>query len=184
MGSLDGVGAEHRLALGAQPTERRLGMRARGLRGEPVERMAGGDELERTGLRESAHRRRHRTRSGRARRSCGRARRRRRSRRGRSGRRARARRRRRCRSSASRGSRATSCSSLVVRFGERRDGRVVVDEHRDSEPLPSTWRSGTSASGMLTDETTRPVSNSTTDGTPIPTASRSSVRRLSTIATS
>ena len=35
---------------------------------------------------------------------------------------------------------------------------------------PSSWRNGRSASGTLTDETTRPVSNSTTEGTPIPTA--------------
>ncbi len=36
---------------------------------------------------------------------------------------------------------------------------------------PSTCRSGMSASGTLTDETTRPVANSTIEGTPIPTAS-------------
>ena len=36
---------------------------------------------------------------------------------------------------------------------------------------PSTWRSGTSTSGMFTEQTTRPVSNSTTEGTPTPIAS-------------
>ena len=49
---------------------------------------------------------------------------------------------------------------------------------------PRTWRSGTSVNGMLTDDTTRPVSNSTTEGTPIPTAARSSGRTRPTSATS
>ena len=60
---------------------------------------------------------------------------------------------------------------LVVGLGQRRDGRVVVDEHGHARAeSPRSWRNGRSASGTLTDETTRPVSNSTTEGTPIPTA--------------
>ena len=58
---------------------------------------------------------------------------------------------------------------LVVSLGERGDRRVVVDEHGNPEALAEHLANGTSASGTLTEEITRPVSNSTTEGTPTPT---------------
>ena len=60
LGGLDRVGAEHGPALCRERGQRRFRVQPGGLLGQPVERVAGGDELERARLRK-ARRARHRS---------------------------------------------------------------------------------------------------------------------------
>ena len=91
----------------------------------------------------------------------------------------------RCRWSASRGRARPVCSSSSWASASAATVASLSTNTGTPSRSPSTSRSGTSASGMLTEETTRPVSKSTTEGTPIPTPSRSVAAALArTIATS
>ena len=54
-------------------------------------------------------------------------------------------------------SRATMPHPIVVRLGERRNGGVVIHEHRNAQPLAENLAKGKSTSGRFTVETTRPV---------------------------